>query len=149
VLSSTSIHCWTAGATIFETLGDVGDASAGEYVDLRVRAQGDPESVSETDYVRLYLSARVLFRRFENDFFQYQSGTFDPGGWEGYRNSLVADVLGSPTLRAFWHQQRPLFAPDFVAYVEKQLPLVSQGEAYDLNRALQEWRELVARESAV
>jgi hypothetical protein len=119
-----------------------------EVVDLRVRAAADPDSVSESEYVQLALTARVFFRRFENDFFQYRSGTFDPGGWEGYRNSLTADVLASPSLRAFWEQQRSSFAPEFVAYVDAHIGSARTTDGEGLGRGLQEWRERVKRESA-
>ena len=122
-----------------------------EMADLRVRSGTDPSAVDEPEYIRLFLIARVFFRRFENDFFQYRSGTFDAGGWAGYRQSLTSDVLGSAGMRAFWEQQRSTFAPEFVSYIDEQLDSVRRSEAANvpLSRALQEWKELVARESAV
>jgi hypothetical protein len=120
-----------------------------ESADLRIRAAADPDSVSESDYYRLLAHTRVLLRRFENDFFQYRSGTFDPGGWEGYRHSLTTEVLTSPTVRAFWEQQRAVFAPEFVAYVDGQLDAVREAGRQHIASALQEWKEIARRESAV
>lgn len=121
-----------------------------EAAELRVRAAADPDSLSESEYVRLFLSARVLFRRFENDFFQYRSGTFDPGGWEGYRRSLVVDVLSSKSMRAFWAQQRSTFAPEFVSYVDEELISARESRAASsgMPNALEEWKRLVGREGS-
>ena len=35
-----------------------------DLTELRVRAGVDPSSVTESDYVRLFMDARILFRRF-------------------------------------------------------------------------------------
>ena len=119
-----------------------------DLVDLRIRATADPDSLSEADYIRFFSLARVLFRRFENDFFQYRSGTFDSGGWEGYRRSLTTEIIASPTIRAFWEQQRSVFAPEFTAYVDAQLDSARQVEE-DTARSLHAWKEIARRESAV
>jgi hypothetical protein len=120
-----------------------------DFVELQIKASADPSAVTESEYFRLYLRSRVLFRRFENDFFQYRSGTFDPGGWEGYRNSLAADVLASPSLRALWEQQRSMFAPEFAAYVDEQIDSHRKADHVTDARGLPAWQELVERESAV
>jgi hypothetical protein len=120
-----------------------------EFSDLRNRAAADPSSVSESDYIRLYSHARVLFRRFENDFFQYRSGTFDSGAWEGYRHSLATDILASASTRAFWEQQRSAFGPEFIAFIEEQIESARKIEQDDLAAAVRNWKELVEKESAV
>jgi hypothetical protein len=121
-------------------------AASVDLTELRIRAAEDPGSVSDSDYIRLYQLSRVLFRRFENDFFQYRSGTFDRGGWEGYRQSFATEVLASPTMRAFWEQQRSVFAPEFSAYVEEQLDS-GRRAGEDVTHSVQEWKRIVQRES--
>jgi hypothetical protein len=116
--------------------------------DLLSRAAADPDSFTESDYDRLFFVARALFRRFENDFFQHRSGTFDPGGWEGYRRSFATEIITLPAIRACWQQQRTVFAPEFTAYVDAQLETARQ-EGEDNGYSLQEWNEIVRRESAV
>ncbi len=120
-----------------------------EISDLRIRADADPSSVEESDYLRLYYDARVLFRRFENDFFQYRSGTFDFGAWEGYRHSLATDILSSANSRAFWKQQRSSFAPEFVAFMDEQVESARKAKQSDLATAALNWQALVKQESAV
>jgi len=119
-----------------------------DRIDLRFRAAADPDALSEADYIRLFSLARVLFRRFESDFFQFRSGTFDPGGWESYRRSFTTEIMASPAIRALWEQQRSVFAPEFSAYVDAQLDS-ARGEGEDIELALQAWKEIVRRESAV
>jgi hypothetical protein len=123
--------------------------SNAELTDLRVRAAADPDSVSESDYIRLFSLTRVLLRRAENDFFQYKSGTFDPGGWEGYRRSITTEILASPTVRAFWEQQRSVFAPDFSAYVDEHLDAAREAGREDIAVSIQDWKKMLRRESAV
>jgi hypothetical protein len=113
-----------------------------------VRAASDPDSVSEPDSVKLFSLARVLFRRFENDFYQYRSGTFDYAEWEGYHQSFLREIMASPTMRAFWEQQRPVFASEFSAYVQDQLDSTSETAEVTRN-SLEEWKAIRRRDSAV
>ena len=124
-------------------------SSSADLTDLRIRADADPDSVSGSDYMRLLYLTRVLLRRFENDFFQYRSGTFDPGGWVGYRQSFMTEILASPSVRAFWEQQRSVFAPEFAAYVDEQLDAAREAARDDVAHSVQGWKEIVRRESAV
>ena len=119
-----------------------------ELVELRTRAEADPTSVSESDYVRLYAYARILFRRFENDYFQYRSGTFSHDAWEGYRQSLAVDVLSSANARAFWQQQHSTFAPEFIAFMNTQVESARKIGQADLATAASKWKALVEKESA-
>lgn len=122
--------------------------ASADLTELQRRARFDPGSVTESEYVQLYSHARVLFRRFENDFFQYRSGTFDPGAWEGYRNSLTSEILASPSIRAFWEQQRFAFAPQFIAFIDELLVSAPRDGQNDLAMSVQTWKELVEKESA-
>lgn len=119
-----------------------------EIARLRLQAAKDPDSLSDVDYYRLYSIERVLFRRFENDFFQVRSGTFDPEAWQGYRQSLLVDVLASPGSRAMWEQQRPFFAPEFAAFIDAKLEEARALAPADLSRGARSWKERVAAESA-
>jgi len=94
-------------------------------VDLLQNSARDPEGMSRSDLLRFFLLTRIIFRRFENDFLQFESGTFDTGSWEGYRNAFVQDVLALPAFRAMWKQQRDSYAPGFVRFVDEQAELIS------------------------
>jgi hypothetical protein len=104
--------------------------------------------MSEPDVGRLYILVRGVFRRFENDFFQFKSGTFDPGGWEGYQNSLIQDILPFPGFRAMWQLQRDLFAPEFVRFVDEKAEVARSRPSLSPDDFANVWKAALENEGA-
>ena len=52
-------------------------AAKPELSDLFLRVRREPESLDPVDLSRVWNLPRGVFRRFENDFCQYKSGTLD------------------------------------------------------------------------
>ena len=104
------------------------------------------------DVSRAFALARVLFRRFENDYFQYRSGTFDSGAWLGYRTSLREEVLSQAANRAIWVLTRDRFSPEFAALVDREVEAVRAaggGKAGlgGLEDGGEQWKEALRQEN--
>ena len=50
---------------------------------------GNPETLSEDELTQFGYLGISLFRRFENVFFQYQSGMIDEDFWIGHRDNIL------------------------------------------------------------
>jgi hypothetical protein len=90
-----------------------------EIADLLARASNDPASLNQADLGRVWAVTRGLFRRYENDYYQYRNGLFDADTWASYRISFREDTLSAPLLRAVWSLQRDKFNPEFAAEVDQ------------------------------
>jgi hypothetical protein len=117
-----------------------------EFSELLEKAARDPQGLADDEVWRLYSLARVVFRRFENDFFQFESGTFDQGAWDGYRASLHGDILAHEAFRAMWRLQHRFFAPNFVGFIDEELQQLGarKGRRASLTEL---WRAAIEQES--
>ncbi len=115
---------------------------------LMTMSQTEPDSLSEVEVYRLYVIARMLFRRFENDLMQSRSGTFDADVWSGYQRSLLRDVLASPTNRALWKLQRGFFTPDFVEFMDGQIEALQSERDMNFSQFVVEFKEATRQERA-
>ena len=50
----------------------------------------------------------------ENDFYQYQAGTFDEATWQAYVNSFEIDTFAGVGTRVMWKIQSAFLNPTFV-----------------------------------
>ena len=119
-----------------------------ELADLLVRSRLEPDKLTPAEFYRVWAVGRGTFRRFENDYFQFKSGTFDAGAWLGYRNSLREEILSSPTMRALWVLTREKFSPEFAALVDSEADVARAAGAQSERRDLEQWREALRREGA-
>ena len=69
--------------------------------------------------MRAYYLSRVMFRRMENDYYQYRAGTFDESTWQGYVEAWRQDNLRAPGLRAMWALQSEFFNVEFAEHFGK------------------------------
>ncbi len=119
-----------------------------ELADLLDRASREPDKLDRVELSRVFLIGRAAFRRFENDYFQFKSGTFDTGAWLGYRNSLREEILSTPSMRAQWALTRDSFSPEFAALVDREAEAarVARGDSPP-ESFTEQWREALRRES--
>ena len=89
--------------------------------------------------------ARVIFRRYENDFYQHSSDVFDESSWEGYRRSLANDILSQPGMRAMWKIQRENFGAEFRAFMDGE---ANSARSQPPTSWADEWRRALQEESA-
>ncbi len=122
-----------------------------EVAALLERARREPDRLDPVELSRVWAFGRGTFRRFENDYFQFRSGTFDAGAWLGYQNSLRNEILSAPHMRAMWALTRDVFSPEFAALVDREAEAAraaqrnlddSDSEHHFTNR----WKEALRRE---
>ena len=89
-----------------------------EDLDLLIDLASEPDSLSNAQFYRAYYLCRVMFRRMENDYYQFQNGTFEPETWEAYVGSFREDTFQNPAVRAMWALQSGYFDPSFVKYMQ-------------------------------
>ena len=120
-----------------------------EVAHLLERARHEPDQLDPLELSRVWAFGRATFRRFENDYFQYRSGTFDAGAWHGYRNSLRDEVLSAPYMRALWAMTRDMFSPEFAALVDREAEAArAAGKNLDDSEPpfSDRWKEALRRE---
>ncbi len=121
-----------------------------ELADLIARLSLEPDKLNPQERIRVFLFARATFRRFENDYFQYKSGTFDAEAWLGYCNSLREEILSGPGMRALWTMSRDKFSPEFAALVDREAEAArAAGGSSEQGPEIDQWREALRREGAV
>ncbi len=120
-----------------------------ELADLLDRASREPDKLDRVELSRVFLIGRAAFRRFENDYFQFKSGTFDTGAWLGYLNSLREEILSTPCMRAQWALTRDSFSPEFAALVDREAEAArAAGENSAPEDFMEQWREALRKEGA-
>ena len=112
-----------------------------EVAELLVRARLEPHELDPVEFSRLFAIARGTFRRFENDYFQFKSGTFDAEAWRGYCSSLREEVLSAPGMRALWVITRERFSPEFAALVDREAEAArAAGRDSEPVSSIEQWR---------
>jgi len=123
--------------------------SDAELADLLVRARAAPDQLDRVELYRIFTLGRATFRRYENDYFQFKSGTFDAEAWRGYRSSLRDEVFAGPSMRALWTLSRDKFSPEFAAMVDREAEAARvAGVDSELEDSMVQWREALRREGA-
>lgn len=87
---------------------------------IRVRVAGDqnalaPGSAEEAQYGWMIAGN---FRLWENEWYQYQQGLFEPEEFEPRINMWRAMTRNSPRMQAVWSFQRDSYSPEFKAFID-------------------------------
>ena len=78
----------------------------------------NPEALSEDDFTQFVYLGISLFRRYENVFFQYQSGMIDEDFWIGHRENLLW-FFYRPGMQAWWKDRKYGFSKRFREFLDK------------------------------
>lgn len=78
----------------------------------------NPEALSEDDFTQFVYLGISLFRRYENVFFQYQSGMIDEDFWIGHRENLLW-FFHRPGMQAWWKDRKYGFSKRFREFLDK------------------------------
>lgn len=70
---------------------------------------GNPESLTEDEFTQFGYLGISLFRRFENVFFQYQSGMIDEDFWVGHRDNILW-FFHRPGMQVWWKDRKFAFS---------------------------------------
>ena len=65
----------------------------------------DPDALTEDEFSQFGYVGISLFRRFENIFFQYQSGMIDEDFWVGHRDNILW-FFRRPGMQVWWKDRK-------------------------------------------
>ena len=77
----------------------------------------DPKALSEDEFTQFGYLGISLFRRFENVFFQYQSGMIDEDFWVGHRDNILW-FFHRPGFQAWWKDRKYAFSKRFREFLD-------------------------------
>ena len=83
----------------------------------------DPDALTEDEFTQFGYLGISLFRRFENVFFQYQSGMIDEDFWIGHRDNILW-FFHRPGMQAWWKDRKFAFSRSFREFLDSS----TQGE---------------------
>lgn len=77
----------------------------------------DPKALTEDEFTQFGYLGISLFRRFENIFFQYQSGMVDEDFWVGHRENILW-FFHRPGIQAWWQDRKFGFSENFREFLD-------------------------------
>jgi hypothetical protein len=80
-----------------------------------------PEKLDQDEFVQFGYLGISLFRRFENVFFQYQSGMIDDDFWNGHRDNILW-FFHRPGMQAWWKDRKFAFSKSFRDFLDQSTP---------------------------
>ena len=80
-----------------------------------------PEALTEDERSQFGYLGISLFRRFENVFFQYQTGMIDEDFWIGHRDNILW-FFHRPGMQAWWEQRKFAFSRSFREFLDRSSP---------------------------
>jgi hypothetical protein len=81
----------------------------------------NPEELEEDEFVQFGYLGISLFRRFENVFFQYQSGMIDDDFWNGHRDNILW-FFHRPGMQLWWKDRKFAFSKSFREFLDNSKP---------------------------
>lgn len=102
-----------------QALGDMAAIVGDSKERARIFAVGmaDPGQLQKDEYLQFAYLGISLFRRYENVFFQYQSGMIDDDFWVGHRDNLLW-FYHRPGTQVWWQERRLGFSRKFREFLE-------------------------------
>ncbi|MDP2621119.1 MAG: hypothetical protein Q8P46_13270 [Hyphomicrobiales bacterium] len=80
-----------------------------------------PEKLDNDEFIQFSYLGISLFRRYENVFFQYQSGMIDEDFWAGHRDNVLW-FYHRPGTQRWWQERRLSFSKRFREFLESTSP---------------------------
>ena len=81
----------------------------------------DPSALNEDEFTQFGYLGISLFRRFENVFFQYQSGMIDADFWVGHRDNILW-FFHRPGTQVWWKDRKFAFSKRFREFLDNSTP---------------------------
>lgn len=81
-----------------------------------------PEALNEDERVQFGYLVISFLRRYENIFFQYESGLIDEDFWSGHRENLLW-VFRRPGVQYLWQDRKHSFSGSFREYLDRSAPI--------------------------
>lgn len=80
-----------------------------------------PEKLDQDEFAQFGYLGISLFRRFENVFFQHQSGMIDEDFWIGHRDNILW-FFHRPGMQAWWRDRKFAFSKSFREFLDRSTP---------------------------
>ena len=80
-----------------------------------------PGALEQDEFVQFGYLGISLFRRFENVFFQYQSGMIDEDFWNGHRDNILW-FFHRPGTQLWWKDRKFAFSKKFREFLDDSTP---------------------------
>lgn len=80
-----------------------------------------PEELTEDERTQFGYLGISLFRRFENVFFQYQSGMVNEDFWIGHRDNILW-FFHRPGMQVWWKERKFAFSKGFREFLDGSTP---------------------------
>jgi hypothetical protein len=80
-----------------------------------------PDKLDEDEFAQFGYLGISLFRRFENVFFQYQSGMIDEDFWTGHRDNILW-FFHRPGMQVWWKDRKYAFSKSFREFLDSSTP---------------------------
>jgi len=77
----------------------------------------NPATLTEDEFMQFGYLGISLFRRFENVFFQYQSGMIDEDFWVGHRDNILW-FFHRPGMQTWWKDRKFAFSKRFREFLD-------------------------------
>lgn len=81
----------------------------------------NPEELKEDEFVQFGYLGISLFRRFENVFFQYQTGMINEDFWTGHRDNILW-FFHRPGMQVWWKDRKFAFSKGFREFLDSSTP---------------------------
>lgn len=81
----------------------------------------NPKQLKDDEFVQFGYLGISLFRRFENVFFQYQSGMINDDFWTGHRDNILW-FFHRPGMQLWWKDRKFAFSKSFREFLDKSTP---------------------------
>src|SRR3990170_1247522 len=81
----------------------------------------NPDQLNEDEFAQFGYLGISLFRRFENVFFQYQSGMIDDDFWAGHRDNILW-FFHRPGMQVWWKDRKFAFSKSFREFLDRSTP---------------------------
>ena len=81
----------------------------------------EPAALTEDEFTQFGYLGISLFRRFENVFFQYQSGMIDEDFWVGHRDNILW-FFRRPGTQVWWKDRKFAFSARFREFLDNSTP---------------------------
>lgn len=81
----------------------------------------NPRELTDDEFTQFGYLGISLFRRFENIFFQYQSGSIDDDFWNGHRDNILW-FFHRPGMQLWWKDRKFAFSKSFREFLDRSTP---------------------------
>ena len=89
--------------------------------DIVVRAEKDPESLSQGEWQRYSYLMLIRYNAYEHAYYAHQDGEIREEIWKGIESGLTGSLASNKGFRKFWGQKGSVFPEPFHGFVEAKL----------------------------